>query len=167
MKRLLAALLFLMFAACAAVAQNDAKILTPSEQKLENVPGFPTCFTAQILHGDPNNDQGIVGIIKGTAGCKAPWHWHTANEQLGMVSGTMKLEMKGSPAKTIGAGSYAYMPSKHVHQAVCTTACTFFVGTDSGKFDIHYVDAAGKEMSLEDATKGSAKAAPKSAPKKK
>ena len=40
------------------------------------------------------------------------------------------------------------MPSKHVHQFTCTSACSAFVNSD-GAFDIHYVDANGKEISPE------------------
>ena len=36
----------------------------------------------------------------------------------------------------------------HVHQFKCTSACTGFVSSDTA-FDIHYVDAAGKEVPLE------------------
>ena len=35
-------------------------------------------------------------------------------------------------------------------------ACTFFIASDAA-FDIHYVDAAGKEISTEDALKSKAK----------
>ena len=44
------------------------------------------------------------------------------------------------------------MPSKHVHQFTCTAACTGFVYSD-GAFDIHYVDASGKEIPLDAAMK--------------
>jgi len=37
------------------------------------------------------------------------------------------------------------MPSKHVHQFTCTSACSFFVNSDVA-FDIHYVDASGQEI---------------------
>jgi hypothetical protein len=37
------------------------------------------------------------------------------------------------------------MPSKHVHQFTCTSACTAFVSSDAA-FDIHYVDTDGKEI---------------------
>ena len=40
---------------------------------------------------------------------------------------------------------YAMMPSKHVHRFTCMSACTGFVTSDAA-FDIHYVDAGGKEI---------------------
>jgi hypothetical protein len=42
------------------------------------------------------------------------------------------------------------MPSKHIHQATCTSACTMFVSSDA-MFDIHYVDASGQEIPPEKA----------------
>jgi hypothetical protein len=46
------------------------------------------------------------------------------------------------------------MPSKHVHQFQCTSkSCLAYVHADSGPFDIHYVDAQGKEIPPEEALK--------------
>ena len=48
----------------------------------------------------------------------------------------------------LGAGGYAKMPSRHVHEFVCTAACSGFVVSD-GAFDIHYSDKNGKEIAPE------------------
>jgi hypothetical protein len=66
-----------------------------------------------------------------------------------IVSGSAKFEMKGESGGTVlGPGGYAMLPPKHVHRFTCTTACTGFVTSD-GAFDIHYVDASGKEIPAE------------------
>ena len=140
---------------------------TPADQKFGPLPNFPDCVKGAVLHGDPGSDQGAVLMAKGTAGCRIPWHWHTANEQLGIVSGTTTLQEKDGQPKTLAPGSYVFMPGKHQHEFICKTACSLFVATD-GKFDIHYVDKDGKEISLADATKsgkmgGAAKGAGKKA----
>ena len=62
-----------------------------------------------------------------------------------IVSGSAKVEMRGGSSSTLGPGGYAMMPSKHVHQFTCTSACTAFVSSDAA-FDIHYVDTDGKEI---------------------
>jgi hypothetical protein len=68
-----------------------------------------------------------------------------------IVSGSAKVEMKdGGKTEVIGPGGYATMPSKHVHQFTCTSACTLFVSSDAA-FDIHYVDANGQEVPPEKA----------------
>jgi quercetin dioxygenase-like cupin family protein len=167
MKRTVLLCCVLALASAMALAQ-DAAVVTPPEQKFMNFPGLPTCVKGAVLHGDPMGDKGAVLMLKSTAGCLIPWHWHTSTEQLGFVSGSGKLEMKGGPAKTLTPGSYVYLPSKHQHQFTCPTACTLFLATDA-KFDIHYVDASGNEIPPDQALKsgksaGAAKG--KAAPKK-
>jgi hypothetical protein len=44
------------------------------------------------------------------------------------------------------------MPSHHAHEFRSTTACTLYVYSDAA-FDMHYVDADGKEISPEEALK--------------
>jgi len=136
----------LLFAVClfAANAEDMGVARKLSENKLGPLPGMPACISMAVESGDPAKGPSVI-VFKGTAGCMIPWHWHTPTEHVMIVSGTAKVEMKGGSATTLGAGGYAMMPSKHVHQFTCTAACTAFVASD-GAFDIHYQDAAGKEI---------------------
>ena len=167
MKRVVVLCCMLALASVMAMAQDQPAVVAPQEQKFVNFPGIPDCTKGAVLHGDPNSDKGAVLMLKATAGCKIPWHWHTSTEQLGMLNGSAKLEMKDSAAKTLTPGTYVFLPSKHQHQFTCPTACTLFLATEA-KFDIHYVDASGKEISPDEALKSgkSAGAAKKAAPKK-
>jgi quercetin dioxygenase-like cupin family protein len=98
-----------------------------------------------VLNGDPAKGASTM-VLKATKGCKVPWHWHSASEQIMMTAGSGKLEMKDGKPATMRAGAYGLMPAHHVHQFSCMTAsCTLFLRSD-GVFDIHYVDAAGKEI---------------------
>jgi len=166
MKRFSFVVLVLVLMAAFAAAQDQGKLVTPSELKLEAFPNFPTCVKGAVLFGAPDSDQGSTIYVKGTPGCAVPWHWHTPIEEVGVVSGSLKLEMKDGGAKTLGPGGYAMFPAKHVHQATCTTACTFFVGAH-GKFDIHYVDASGNEIPFDQAVNSAKPAAGKGAAAKK
>jgi quercetin dioxygenase-like cupin family protein len=123
--------------------------------KFVNFPGFPTCATGAVESGDPEHGPSVVIYMKAAAGCTVPWHWHTPNEHVMMVSGVGKLEMKDAKPVVLRAGGYALLPSHHVHQFSCAGPCTAFVSAD-GIFDIHYVDKDGKEISPEQAL-GSAK----------
>lgn len=167
MKRVLVLCLFLVLASFAAMAQDQASVVAPQDQKFMNFPGLPACVKGAVLHGDPMGDKGAVLLLKSSGACKIPWHWHTSTEQLGFLSGSGKLEMKGGEAKTLSPGTYVYLPSKHQHQFTCPAACSLYLATDA-KFDIHYVDASGKEISPEEALKTgkSAGTAKKAAPKK-
>jgi quercetin dioxygenase-like cupin family protein len=128
-----------------AQAQNAPVMRKLSENKFAPLPPLPPCTTVSVESGDPAKGASVI-IFKATAGCVIPWHWHTPNEHVMMVSGSAKLEMKdGGHSTVLGAGGYALLPSKHVHQFTCTAACTAFVYSDAA-FDMHYVDAKGTEI---------------------
>jgi hypothetical protein len=65
--------------------------------------------------------------------------------------------MKDGPPLQLAPGAYTSLPSHHMHQASCSRTCLFFNGADAA-FDIHYVDASGEEISLDEAMKPSARA---------
>ena len=134
----------------AAYAQDMGVLRNLSESKFGPLPGLPSCVMGAVQSGDPSTGGSVIAL-KGTAGCTIPWHWHTPTERVIVVSGSMKFEMKDSgKSLTLGAGGYAEMPTKHVHQAKCVSACTAFVTSDKA-FDIHYVDASGNEIPPETA----------------
>jgi quercetin dioxygenase-like cupin family protein len=115
-----------------------------SENKLTPMAGLPSCITMAVESGDPSKGPSVI-IFKGTAGCSIPWHWHTPTEHVMIVSGSAKVEMEGGSSAMLGPGGYAMMPATHVHQFTCASACSAFVTSDQA-FDIHYVDASGKEI---------------------
>jgi gentisate 1,2-dioxygenase len=112
--------------------------------KFSALPGLPACMTLSAQRGDPTKGPAII-IAKFTSGCSVPWHWHTAGENLMVVSGKGKLEMKDAAPAPLAAGDYVYLPGSHQHQFTCVSACTMFDSTD-GAFDIHYIDKDGKEI---------------------
>ena len=116
-----------------------------------NFPGLPTCMKGSVQNGDPSKGGSVI-LAKAATGCTVPWHRHTATEQLMVVSGQAKVKMKDGAPASLRSGSYLSLPGSHVHQFTCLAACTFFIVSDAA-FDIHYVDAAGKEISSEDALK--------------
>jgi quercetin dioxygenase-like cupin family protein len=115
------------------------------------VPGLPTCARVSPRSGDPTKGAFIV-YAKVPTGCSIPWHWHTANETLLIVSGAAHMEMKGEKPMTLRLGGFTSLPSHQTHQLHCKQNCTFFIQSD-GAFDIHYVDAQGKEIPAADALK--------------
>ncbi len=131
--------------------QDDKPIVqnTPPE-KFQKVPNLPDCITAAVEQGDPAKGASVL-LVKGTGGCKAPWHFHTPNEQLMMVSGVGRVERKGEQAVSLRTGGFAYAPPKHVHQFTCVGGpCSFFLHSDA-PFDIHYVNQNGNEIPTEQA----------------
>jgi quercetin dioxygenase-like cupin family protein len=143
-------------------AQDKAQYVQSSTNKFMNFPAIPKCTLGAVVSGDPTKGAGVLQL-KSAAGCVIPWHWHTSNENLMFVSGSAKVEMKDGASVTVRAGDYLHLPSKHVHQFTCLTACKLFLAIDAA-FDIHYVDASGNEISPDDALKAKARA--KKAPAK-
>ena len=145
-------------------ADESAVLAKGATAKFMNFPGLPTCAKGSVANGDPTKGPSVL-LVKTAAGCQIPWHWHTATEQLMVISGSAKVEMKDGAPASLRTGDYISLPSKHAHQFTCAAACTFFVNSDT-TFDIHYVDASGKEISPDEALKSKAKnSMKKAAPK--
>jgi quercetin dioxygenase-like cupin family protein len=122
-----------------------------ADMKFVNVPGLPTCASASVQNGDPSKGPSFI-LAKTPAGCSIPWHWHTPNEHLMMVSGSARLDMKDGKSLTLQGGGFAVMPAREVHQFRCLTACMLYIYSDVA-FDIHYVDKSGNEITPVDAMK--------------
>ena len=128
-----------------AYADDMGVIKKMSDNKFAPMPGLPSCATLTVESGDPTKGASVI-LFKATPKCQFPWHWHTPTEQVMIVSGSAKVEMKDSGTTSVlGPGGFALMPSKHVHQFTCNSACSAFVSSDA-PFDIHYVDASGGEI---------------------
>lgn len=137
--------------ACLPLAQVQGEemgvLRKMSENKFAPMSGLPDCATLAVQSGDPAKGPSVI-LGKVGKGCRIPWHWHTANEHVMMVKGTARLEMKDGGASVLDPGGYGYLPGKHVHRFTCTSQCALFIASDAA-FDIHYVDAAGKEIAPE------------------
>lgn len=122
-----------------------------AEMKFVQFPGMPECSTGSVQKGDPATGPSFI-LAKLTKGCVFPWHWHTPNEHLMMVSGVARAEMKDGGSVTLRAGGFALMPSEHVHRFTCIQSCTLFIYSDA-MFDIHYVNSEGQEIPPDEALK--------------
>jgi mannose-6-phosphate isomerase-like protein (cupin superfamily) len=130
------------------------RVVDPATAKYIAIPDMPPCVTAAILRGDPRSGPAWV-LLKLTAGCRVPSHWHTANEDLVVISGQGTIAMDAGPPLRFVPGALAALPSHHVHHASCTRTCLLFSIADAA-FDIHYVDASGNEISAAQALKAPA-----------
>jgi quercetin dioxygenase-like cupin family protein len=163
--RFVCSLLLLLGLTSLLVAQ-DADTMTyaaAATSKFTNMAVLPPCLTLSVQRGDPSKGPAVI-LLKFKPGCVVPWHWHTASEQLIVVSGTGKAQMKDGQPTTVHPGDYLYLPGKHVHQFTAVTAVTMF-DLPSGAFDIHYVDPAGTEIPPEKAFGSAIKVKPAAAPK--
>jgi len=151
-------LLVITLLSSALVAQNDKMTYAVfTTTKFGNLPVLPSCMTIASQHGDPFKEPSAIAA-KFTSGCVVPWHWHTAGENIILLSGKGKIEMKDGTSHIVSPGDYLYLPGKQAHQFTCTSACHMYDLPDAA-FDIHYIDKDGKEIPPEQAFKSGAKAA--------
>jgi quercetin dioxygenase-like cupin family protein len=149
---------FVLFASVVVTplaAQDQMPYAAMASTKFMTLPMLLSCMTLSAQHGDPMKGAAIL-LIKFKSGCVVPWHWHTSNENLMMVSGKAKGEMKTGGSHPLAMGDYLFLPGKEAHRFSCITSCVLFDVID-GAFDIHYVDSEGKEISVEQALKPMAK----------
>ncbi len=151
-----------LFIAALVVAQSDRQptsetpplghepvIKTAKQNSFNTSVVLPDCYTYAIERGDPKTGPSVT-LSKLAAGCKVPWHTHSANAQVLFVSGRFQLQMKGQPVQILTQGSYAYVPANHQHLESCLDGCTYYVVRE-GAADVHYVNAAGNEITPETA----------------
>ncbi|HZL70309.1 MAG TPA: cupin domain-containing protein [Candidatus Limnocylindrales bacterium] len=141
----------------AAQSPDEMPYAAMASSKFMTLPMLPACMTLSAQHGDPMKGAAVL-LLRFKSGCIVPWHWHTANENLMMVSGKGNAEMKSGGAHTMAMGDYLYLAGKQVHRFTCVSSCLVFDVID-GAFDIHYVGSDGKEIPVEQALKPMAKPA--------
>lgn len=142
----------IVLGASSITAQQSAQqpvIANVGTSKLASVPGAPDCATYAVEHGDTKGTSSVT-LVKLASGCTTAMHWHSADEEFMLASGTAQLQMRGEQPFTLSPGDYYYMPAHHHHQTTCASGCMYFRYTH-GPIDIHYVDAAGNEISAEKA----------------
>jgi quercetin dioxygenase-like cupin family protein len=135
---------------------QEMAVFSPQAAKFEPIPDMPSCATGAIVRGNPRNGPAWV-YLKLASGCRVPWHWHTANEDMVVISGQGTIEMVGGKPLQFVPGAFAALPSRHTHRATCKRTCLLFSIADA-PFDIHYVDASGNEIPAKQAFKEATKA---------
>lgn len=81
------ALSLMMLVSGAASGQEMTRHLGQNigDMKFVSLPGLPTCASGSVQNGDPTKGPSFI-LAKTAAGCSIPWHWHTPNEHVMMVS---------------------------------------------------------------------------------
>lgn len=141
----------------ALAAQDEMVMAAAKSDKFVNMPGLPICMKVSVLRGDPSKESAAL-MLKFAPGCAVPWHWHTAAEQLLLVSGAGTAQMKDGKPAGMHPGDYAYLPAKSIHTFKAVTA-VMMMDTPDAAFDIHYVDPSGSEIPSDQALKPAAKKA--------
>jgi quercetin dioxygenase-like cupin family protein len=97
------------------------------------------CLKSALENGNPDTGPSTF-LLKAPAGCRVAAHYHTAEEQLIVIQGSVLTGMKGMHSVTLTAGGIAVMPAKAVHWFSCSgkDPCLMAV-TFNQKYDIVWV----------------------------
>ncbi|MDB4954732.1 MAG: putative signal peptide protein [Myxococcales bacterium] len=107
-------------------------------------PDLPKGAQVAVLRGDPTKAGAFTLRLKMPAGYKIPPHWHSQDEELTVLSGTLMLHMGDTmKAEThaLDPGSYHFLPAK-VHHGAEAKGSTVVQLDGPGPFDIHYLNPA-------------------------
>ncbi len=96
------------------------------------------CLLSAVETGDPTTGRSTL-ILKASPGCVVPWHFHTAEEQLIIISGTVLAEMTNHQPTRLAPGGFAMMGRHMPHQFTCQgkSACLMIVAFDRA-YDIYW-----------------------------
>jgi quercetin dioxygenase-like cupin family protein len=142
----------------AASADNGILLQQAAKAKFISVPGVPACTSLAQLRGDMGKTASTL-MVRMTAGCMVPFHWHTPSEEIVVLQGSPLAQMLDQRPYRLKVGSYSQLPTHHVHRFKCTSSvdCLLFLVAD-GPFDIHFVDDQGHEITTDAALAAAAKA---------
>lgn len=130
-----------------ASPQDSHIIIAPGEIKWGSAPpALPAGSQFAVLEGDPSKAGSSFTIrVKFPNGYTVPPHWHTTDENVVVLKGTLMLGLGDKLDKTAGkelqAGSYARMPQGMRHSA-WTKGETIIQIYGIGPFEVNYVNAA-------------------------
>lgn len=106
---------------------------------------LPRGAQVAALHGSMDKPGMFVVQIKFPANYKIPAHYHSGDEHITVISGSVSMGMgereDDAGLKTIDAGGYALMPAKQVHY-LKTSTDAIVQRTAVGPFRTTYVRAA-------------------------
>jgi hypothetical protein len=130
--------------------------INPKEVKWGEAPAdLPKGGKLAVLFGDPTKAGPFTVRLKVPDGYKIKPHWHSNDEQLTVISGTMVLHMGDTMTADphrLSAGSFHFLPGK-MHHAAEAKGATIVQISSEGPFDIHYLNDADKPSSGKTAKK--------------
>ena len=123
----------------AAGAEAAHHAVTPLKDAPFAQDGDVKCLKGALENGDPDSGPSTF-LLKAPAGCRVAPHYHTAEEQLIVIQGSVLTGMKGMQSVTLTAGGIAVMPGKAVHWFSCSAKgpCLMAVSVNQ-KYDIVWV----------------------------
>ena len=127
----------------AVLAGDTHGAMNPETIKWAPAEGLPKGAQMAVLQGDPSK-AGIFTIrLKAPANYKVPAHWHSTEESVTVISGTLYMgdgdKIDTAKAKAVKAGGFMQVPAKAHHYAFAKVPTVIQV-TAEGPFDINWID---------------------------
>jgi quercetin dioxygenase-like cupin family protein len=121
-------------------AQTGPRLITPLKDAPLAQDADVKCLKSALETGDPDTGPSTF-LLEAPGGCRVPAHYHTAEEQLIVIRGSVTTGMKGMHSVVLTAGGFAVMPSKAVHWFSCSgrDPCLMTV-TFNQKYDIVWAE---------------------------
>ena len=113
-------------------AEDKALVISHNDDSLQwgPCPDFiPEGCEIAILQGDPaGNNLDIFFKVPG--GFHIPYHKHTSQERMVLVSGTLDVTYDNHEMTSINTGEYAFGPAQLPHSAYCHEGddCVLYIG---------------------------------------
>ena len=128
----------------AADAAMESMLLNPGQLTWGDAPpSLPKGAKLAVLYGDPTKSGLFAMRLQAPAGYQVPPHWHSNDESLTVISGTLYLVPgdKADPARAqaLETGGFHFVPAKSRHSAFARTPTVVQI-QGSGPFDIQYVN---------------------------
>lgn len=124
--------LFALIMSAYVYAEGNALVISHKDKTLEwgPCPAFiPEGCEIAVLHGDPAKNNLDV-FFKVPGDFEIPLHYHTSQERMVLVSGTLDVTYDGHEKATINTGDYAFGPAELPHSAYCHKGedCVLYIG---------------------------------------
>lgn len=109
-----------------------------------DAPGFPPGVKLAVLDGDPSKAGAMFTLrLKTQDGFKIPPHWHSVDEMITVMEGSLGLgfgeKFEKDKIRFMPAGTYARMTKGERHFGM-TKGETIVQISGVGPFDVNYVD---------------------------
>ena len=128
-----------------AVTAKAAVMINAKDIKWGDAPpDLPKGAQLAVLFGDPSKSGPFTLRLKAPDGYVIAPHWHTQDEQLTIVSGTIVMHMGDTmtaEAHDLEVGAFHFLPGKMHHGAEAKGETVVQI-TGMGPFDIHYLNPA-------------------------
>lgn len=131
-----------------AKSKSEPVFVTASDIKWAPAPPqLPKGAEIGVLYGDPTKAGPFTIRIKMPDGYKVAPHWHSQDEQLTVLGGTLNLYMGDNMTSphALDVGAFHFLPGKMRHAAAAKGDVVVQIA-GQGPFDIHYVNAADNPL---------------------